>query len=415
MIPFMRRFQRRKGKRVAILTLRLLANYGGILQNYALQTVLKRLGYQPVTILYTSIPDKCRKSFYPKLFLALIKRSIARYVLRKGETTVRAYWQAALKQRKHQQQQLVHTRANVFHTQRFIRNNIETTRYYDLPSEWKQWKRFPYSLYIVGSDQVWRYAPPYCNMILFLDFLAGRKNIKRIAYAASFGGDSFDKQRFPDVPTSVIEEYVRAFDAISTREESGIRLCKEIFGVEAEHCVDPTLLLDKEDYVKLIADDGLQPTSGQEHVMVYILDTAEEKSQICQYVADFFRLPARSFALPLRAADPPVEPVSAWLKGFSDARFVITDSFHGTIFSILFNKPFLTINNDARGCDRIPSLLSLFELQGNQLCSPADVNEEKIRAALQTDFGKVNAIRKREQDKAIAFLQHSLEGGRREP
>ena len=205
--------------------------------------------------------------------------------------------------------------------------------------------------FVVGSDQVWA---PASNVPIdylgnmFLDFAPDFKG-KRVAYAASFGGGEWT---YTPEWTEMCRKLAKKFDAISVREESGVKLCKEHLGVEAKHVLDPTLLLTAEEYATLLP----KPQKKTDYLFAYILDISAEKRTFLKKVADRFGL-----RLVIKGANDDLkweDSIEGWLSDIRNATFVVTDSFHGSVFSILFHRPFLSIINIKRGADRFTSLLS---------------------------------------------------------
>ena len=295
--------------KVAILTQPLLANYGGILQNYALQQVLKELGHDPVTLDYTS-PIPIGRYF----------RSVLRFLL-KGAPYM----------------PLFPKRQAIFDD--FVREHIDT-----VPAGHRYRKSLLDGIdaIVVGSDQVWR--PLYNRYILrdmFLDFAGSFPGI-RIAYAASFGSESWDVGPSMAHRCSVL---ARKFDAISVREPSGVRLCREILGVEAMLMPDPVLLLKADDYLKLCEDI---PTGAEEYIAAYILDGNEETDTRLDQVRKESGLPLKRFTANRDAS----LSVPQWLAAMRDASIIVTDSFHGAVIAKLFGKPCSVIENAVRGRER---------------------------------------------------------------
>ena len=204
-------------------------------------------------------------------------------------------------------------------------------------------RKYHFDAYLVGSDQVWRPIYSYCLSNYFLDFTIGQ-HVKRIAYAASFGTSKWE---FTEGQTTRCAALAKQFDAISVREDSGVVLCKKYLGVDAVHLLDPTMLLNKEDYIRLVEQE--QIPSSEKKLMTYILDQSEEKQAIVRKISQTLSLspnvvmPEKNFAqVGKKDIDQCVfPPVTDWLRGFMDAEYVVTDSFHGTVFSIIFNKPFV--------------------------------------------------------------------------
>lgn len=379
--------------KIAILTQPLNTNYGGLLQAYALQTALKRMGHE-VLIVDLSI----RRTRYAKL-KGIIKRIIKRYLLlQKNSLPILPVRPTLI------EEQLI-----TQHTQSFIHKNIQKTEKIPFVEKLFKLKKYHFDAYVVGSDQVWRprYSPGISDF--FLDFLGMDKQTKRIAYAASFGVDHWE---FSRKQTEKCRKLAQRFDAISVREDSGVRLCEEYLGTKATHLVDPTLLLDMEDYVELINQDVISEKQGS--VMVYILDKTKEKDAIVQRVVQHFNLsinsvfPLRNFSVEARELinDCVVPPVSHWIKGFMDASYVVTDSFHGTVFSIIFNKPFVVIGNRERGMSRFTSLLALFGMENRLVSSIDQLSTEFLNHPI--DYTIANRIKAEQQNKSRNFLINAL-------
>ena len=363
--------------RIAILTQPLRYNYGGILQNFALQTVLRRMGHDVETL------DPRRYCFewwqYP-LYTFRIKWNHFLQGRLKGSSLSKDNYLLYTLQRifnrlffRGQKGDILYRKNNDMVTRTlgkylfpFVDNHIERREYVDL---FKDVNSHDYDAFIVGSDQVWRpeYNTNLCNM--FLDFTESW-NIKRIAYAASFGIDSWECDA---ETTEICKRMLKKFDFVSVRESSGVKLCKDAFEVDATHVLDPTLLLTKEDYCSLFRLDRIPKSQG--NLLVYILDYTDDKKKLVQRIANKYHLtPFRvnSDVEDYRLSDlsrrvqPPLEQ---WLRGFYDAEYVITDSFHACVFSIIFGKPFVVYANDNRGKARYESLLQQFSLSNCMITS----------------------------------------------
>lgn len=353
--------------KVAILTLPFRTNYGQILQGYALQTILERMGHD-----VEMLDDPYfTKAYYLRYPMMCLKRGYQKLVQGKKEIEVFVPEHVRIKQ----------------HTQRFIDRHIRRR----IVCNWDAAIAADYDAFVVGSDQVWR--PQYfvnrnrpCVELAFLSF-AAENPVKRISYAASFGTDQME---YTPSQLHVCSQHLKKFNAVSVREESGVLLCDEYFGVKAEHVLDPTMLLRKEDYVGLIPQD-ISPVEG--NMLVYILDESDSTRRFISDISQNkglkpFRVNAQNGDnVPL--ADRIQPPVEKWLQGFADAEFVITDSFHACVFSIIFHKPFICVGNKQRGMTRIESLLNMiglkykfqeFELLYVQ-CD--NVEWEKVDAALE--------------------------------
>ena len=371
--------------KIGILTHELKYNYGGILQNYALQQALKKLGHEPVTIDYKQEIGLTTK------IKSLAKRFIAHYVLRKN-IKVKS-WPSANEASIIQQR-----------TRGFVEKYITTTDRIKL-SELAKFKD-NFNALVVGSDQVWR--PRYLGKHIYEMFLKSFPDtLPKIAYAASFGVDYWE---FTDKQTRICKELAQHFKAISVREASGVSLCKTHLSVDATHVLDPTMLLDKDDYIKLVKQEKT-PSQGK-GIMTYVLDKSPEKDAIIQTVSkrlglpSFSVMPKSTFAKSGCIDDCIFPPVTSWLRGFMDAEFVVTDSFHGTVFAIIFNKPFISIGNKNRGLDRFASLLGTFHLEDHLI---SDIKELKDKLLQIPDITQINKRKKHLQTLSFDFLIQSLQ------
>lgn len=250
---------------------------------------------------------------------------------------------------------------------------------------------------IVGSDQVWRIENTrYADMDFFLPFADDKKQII-LSYAASFGTDIWSGTK---EETEIANKLLDRFKAVSVREDSGVSLCNEIFGKSAYHVLDPTLLLDKNDYNQLLS----QPNPRHELVS-YILDMNEEKRKLLKNIAtdkglkivNLYRESIYSYHI----------SVYTWLEKMRDAEYVIVDSFHGMVFSILFEKQFVVLANKKRGLTRFTSLLKQVGLEEHLTTS---FNPEIIKSILEIPIDYASVMKKIEmsRDESLDFLKLNL-------
>lgn len=372
--------------KIGIITLPIDTNYGGILQAYALQTILKRMGHDTYLITKNKLPFSLPIYMYPLCYGKRILKNLL------GQKTAIFYEQKYQYEQKQIKQ----------YTSIFINKYIKQKKYNDYseinPSE--------YDAIVVGSDQVWR--PQYfgSNEIeqAYLQF-AKEWNIIRVAYAASFGTDVWE---YTQEQTNNCKQLLKKFDFVSVRELSAISLCKENFGVKAQFVLDPTMLLDKEDYIQLLVNEDIPKSSGS--LFCYILDETAEKKQIIENVAETksltpFSVRAKTYNDKAPLTDRIQPPVEQWLRGFADAEFVVTDSFHGCVFSIIFNKPFIAIGNKMRGQARFESLLNLFN-QKERLIH----NKESLayKLSIPINWDNVNSIREDMKITSMTFLSGAI-------
>lgn len=316
--------------RVGLLTLPLSNNYGGIVQMIALTEVLRQEGCAPVLI------DKRARFRTAREHVLSLLGKIPGQNLRgaRGRALVaqkhRAYFDSVIAERT---------------------APVWTGRDID-----RELARMGISTVVVGSDQVWRlgYQKDASELNYFLEF--GPPGLRRVSYAASFGHGQWPASD----QTQAITDRLARFDAVSVREQSGQTICRDVFNRDdAELVLDPTLLLDPEHYLSL--PSVKTKPSG---VLAYVLDRKDEARRLSDDIA------ARRGNIPVRVLSPSANDyvsIADWLSEFASAEFVVTDSFHGTIFSILFRKPFLTLLNSRRGLDRFTTLFDAFGLAGRGL------------------------------------------------
>lgn len=321
--------------KIGILTLPLNTNYGGILQAYALQTVLERMGHEAYIIAGKS-PTK--------------PGTIGK--IRHQLSPLKSFFKQYLVPDKYSKDKLRYTR-------KFVKRWIKQDFYESIDMIPKD----KYDAIVVGSDQIWRNK--YVEKFPFLahietSFLYFAKDwkIKRISYAASFGTEEWE---YSEKSTRACADLIKLFDAVSVREKSGIDLCKKYLKHDAINVLDPTMLLSKNDYIQLIC----KRKKKREGIMCYILDEDEKKSSIVEMVKsktelNVFKTNVSYTQLSLSKRGGIQPPLEYWLQAFDDADFVITDSFHACVFSIIFNKPFIVIPNITRGASRFYSLLQMF-------------------------------------------------------
>ncbi|QSV13331.1 polysaccharide pyruvyl transferase family protein [Photobacterium ganghwense] len=289
------------------------------------------------------------------------------------------------------------------HTERFILENIQTTQKINHKDHLSFIKYYNFDAFVVGSDQVWRPAYNSSLSTFFLDFLdENDTDTKRISYAASFGVDHCNEYSQEEIIK--YSRLLEKFDLVSVREDSAVNLCNDVFKVKAHHVIDPTLLLSQNDYQELINKDSLNLSENEGDLMVYVLDKSESKKLIIDTISN--RLSLSPFTVMAHSENDVFPPVTKWLKGFSDSKFVITDSFHGVAFSILFNKQFIAIGNKGRGLARFLSILKLFNLENRLIHSVEGL--EKVDLSTQIDYKIVNEILDKERIKASKLINSSL-------
>ncbi|KJF43882.1 polysaccharide pyruvyl transferase family protein [Draconibacterium sediminis] len=256
--------------------------------------------------------------------------------------------------------------------------------------------------YIVGSDQVWntdisgKLAEAY-----FLDF--GDKNIKRIAYASSFGKGEWESKN--NLSTEKIKVLLKRFSNIGVREKSGVELCASVFNIEATQVLDPVLL--HHNYEELTGEIK----SFQNNILLYKIVNDPRFYNKAQEVGDKLNLPLRSVGSIRRLKNIKCsypEKLPDWIISIASSSYILTDSFHGTVLSLLYKKNFIVYVGDPKLVTRIRSLLCLVGLE-DRICSYSD-DIEKVTDLLQKkiDYKKVTAILEDLRNESISFIKNSL-------
>lgn len=378
--------------KIGILTQPLHNNYGGLLQAYALKEILHYLGHETVII-----NRRFKRTSYLHKQASILKNRLLK------RNIPPSLFINNCQSRIIGQENLSFQKKYIPELSELIDNNKGMA---DL-------NNMGFDAYVVGSDQCWRpvYSPDIRNY--FLDFVKDETKVKRISYAASFGVSNWE---FNEEDTIKCRALLQKFDAVSVRENTGINLVKvHLNRNDAVNLLDPTMLLPLDRYEEIISNEKVGISTGE--LKVYILDKSADNNDVVKFVEN--KLNYKPFeVLPEKSIDTQrvtkdnissfIYPNPAkWLRGFKDAKFVVTDSFHGTVFSILYNVPFITIGNESRGNTRVESLLNMFDLSDRFISKFSRVNIETI-ISKRINWENVNTIINNEQVKAINFLTTHL-------
>ncbi len=360
----------------------LQTNYGGILQIMALQDFLRSNGYDAI-IIDRRYSESGLKRFLRKMIeqngiFDYKNISLRKRIARRIEEFIR--------------KELLPITKPIF-SDAELKREVKTQKFDSI---------------VVGSDQVWR--PTFMQSIwrnYFLDFVDDPK-IKKIAYAPSFGKDNWDH---PD-KTQEIKALLKRFNAVSVREESGTAICSKFFDhKDAQLVVDPTLLVDKRFYQQFLPKEK-EPTDNI-GIFAYMLDEENKNKEILTEAQRYLDLPVYSIIARHQSEVSEKKkgfmkpsPVK-WIDSFFNADFVITDSYHGTIFSIIFKKPFLVIANEHRGTSRLESLLGRLGLMERLIYDPKTFDAAIFRKVI--DYELVDQSLRPWVEMSRSFLINSLE------
>lgn len=354
--------------KIALLNLPFDSNYGGNLQRYALITILQRNGYD---VEHINLRFNYKLPWY-KVPFSFLKRIIKKLIFRDNNPIL-------LEQQKIREINRRNKNAEIFYNQYIPHTKVINNK--------KELNRLPkYEAYIVGSDQVWRKSmtKAYGLNTYFFDFIKDDSSIK-IAYGVSLGSE---QNELLATEIQKLGQFYKKFSAVSVRENSALKMFQSYnwTSPQAIQVLDPTLLLSIEDYIKLINNGKTYHSPGE--IFCYILDKNKEKEKIIHDTTNQLKL--KPFFIDLERGDTSIEQ---WLRSFQDAKHVITDSFHGLVFSIIFNKPFTLIRNEKRGNARFDSILQTFNIPLNG----------------QIDWGNINTKIIQEREKAMKFITQALE------
>ncbi len=364
-------------KTVAYLTRHTVYNYGSVLQAYATQTAIENLGYSPVCINYYRSDEKPNKLVHTLLQCSTWnKNPLTRLVYMVTQKPVYAY------------------AGKCFEKYRKIINVTDT----EYNNEQQLIENTPKAdIYLTGSDQVWNTIT--CDKIdpvFFMSFL--KDNQKRVAYGASFGSATVKEE-----DKETIANLLKKYSSVSIRENSGIEIANSL-GVNAQQVLDPTFLLSKNEWNKLLPNREC----SEKYVLVYQLHPNKNFDKYAKAFAKskglkLYRI-SHCFHHIVRSGKficcPPIEEFLWYIK---NAEYFLTDSFHGTAFSISFNTQFVNVLPQ-KYSERISSVLKLIGYEDRILQSYDDFNitDNKI------DYTKVNEIIKAEREKSCNILRKML-------
>lgn len=356
--------------KICILTLRMHFNFGYLMQAYALQQTLKRYDHDVYTVNLLNRPVSIIVKFK---FFAI---QLFQYIIRRNKKIkLFHYWESQ------EELNIINKNAIIF-----ANENISLTRQINNIRSLKELYSDGFDAFIVGSDQVWRKRNTLRIKSYFLDFIPRTdRTTKRISYAASFGTEKLD---YSNIEVNKIRKLIQLFNIVSVREENAVLICKNIFKINAIHVLDPVFLLNKYDYLKLV--DIKENIDSKSILFSYILDPTCEINRMISQISYITNLPIKTIMPKYKFSsvgrkyieDCVYPPIKEWIKSFENAEYIITDSFHGVAFSIIFKKNFFVVLNEKRGVDRIKSLLKIFSIENRIIRSTEGLSVSYIKEKL---------------------------------
>ena len=267
--------------------------------------------------------------------------------------------------------------------------------------------------FISGSDQMFNNnGYTWFNKFMVQNFVYDSH--RKIAYAASWGHDRIWGSEYDRAEESY---FIKKFDYFSVRERSAVELCEREFGVRAEWVLDPVFLCDVSEWQKL-AKSPSQSLPKNNYIFSYVLDSDREKEASINWYAQtqnlsiciIFDAEKKLDSIKTSFDNVVVKnpKVEDWLALIANSEFVITDSFHGACFCVLFHKQFMVFVNKRRGLARFSSMLSLFHLE-DRIVYTAKELEEKARTLSPIDYDQVDAILEAEKERSLAWLYNAIE------
>lgn len=367
-------------KKAAIITLYGNYNFGNKLQNYALQAVLEDYGFEVETLIFSSAKSDRASVGLSDKFKKKIKKINYRTIKRKINSLI---YRAEIKKIKRLRESKFKDFSDKYICTRYISDSCELSI---LSQE--------FDCFVIGSDQVWN--PEYINSFEW-SFALFANESQRIVYAASLGVDKIPERYLPQ-----FTKLLQGLKNISLREEQAKIILWEQCHVDSTVVLDPTLLISKERWEKLI--DCSQ--KEKPYILTYFLggNTKYPQSEInnmCRNktweIIDF-----NSLRNNMNYISGPVE----FLKYIKGARLILTDSFHGAVFSIIFHTPFVVFKRDNQESgmyQRLEQLLNTFHLMQRQYCTGTALN-----AYLTCDFMETEKILYRMREKSLKYLEDAI-------
>lgn len=368
-------------KKIDIITLHNVRNYGSVLQTYATQKIFEKLGLE-VEVIDFYRKDQIKEN--------VIENRVRESSVFSKNVVTKLIGGLILKNNIEKQDKIFNE---------FLKNRIRLTKdkyfsYEDLK------KNCPDAdIFCTGSDQVWNSDwNKGIEKSFFLDFINDNK--KRISFAASFGKNKLDDNEIEETK-KMLEKY----DSISVREKSAVDIIKELGIQSVEQVLDPTLLLTKEEWENL----ATKKKERKKYILVYQLNS--NNKEFDTYVKGFakyknmnvIRISVANYQILKYGKLVVCPPVEEFLRYFVNAEYVITDSFHATGFSINLNKKFVCIY-PPKFSTRLQSILELTGLENRKV---SKINDFEI-ADYPIDYKKVNTILKEERRKTEEFLKSAI-------
>lgn len=368
--------------KVLISTINDNNNYGNRLQNYALQQVLKQFAADVITL-----DNRCNEDSNDSLFQKLS------YAVKKGEITAKVLKKIGNRDEKKIKKSKAYFESFELRKKNFesfTKNLVPATNFFinGTTEDFSFVSDFDYV--VIGSDQVWNYN---FRKNLPLDFAPYATKEKVISYAASFGVSSI-----PENFKKIYEDGLNNIGSISVREEVGLEIINEIVGKDALVVLDPTMLLSKDEWLKISSNE----VHDTDYVLTYFLGTpSQDEYDYIRKYAESRELKIKQLGTIYDLANFSAGP-KEFVELFSKAKAIFTDSYHACVFSIIFEKYFEVFDRKDKNesmNSRIETLLSTFDLE---FVKYTGYQKSEI------DYSQVNSTLKADKEKSMEFIKESL-------
>ena len=247
-------------------------------------------------------------------------------------------------------------------------------------------KKNYFDILMVNSDQTWRKFDKHFYDYGFLRFAKNWK-IPKFVYGASLG---FHNWRLTKKDEIIIKELLKDFTGISVREEGSIKLINKHLGINPVPVLDPTFLINKKKYLELINNFISDECPNSEYIFVYVMNMNSHYKKYMKYASKMLNY--KTYKIKIRKKNL----IERFIYGLTKSRAVITDSFHGTIFSIIFNKPFISFIRNAR--ERFFSLVNTFHIKNRIFEKNQFPNVNLLNTPLNINYTLFNLLKKKNID-----------------
>lgn len=376
--------------KVALITLHTGFNSGTFLQAYAMNELIKECGYDPLMIWHKSSAIAGRDVTLSKLFIMFFRLVCHPYAYNK---TIGAY----VDNFNYDLSEETKKKFLDFSKKYF------DIREYNYVTMHKIARRNDIKGVVCGSDQIWKSDALYISPYYYLRFAP--KN-KRIAYAPSFGRDDI-----PNYNKNILKKYISDFNFISVRETSGQNLVKKLTGRDCDVVLDPTLVVDTSVWEKFVKKEN-----GERYILCYFLDEpSKETIQFIEEIMNCYKLQVKFLPYVfnslvnnknflIESAGP-----EEFLNFIANASLVFTDSFHASVFSILFKIPFFTLERKHKHASsqntRIENLLNIFNLRDRYI---EDIELIKVDKILECNYEQAFLTLEKEKIKSMDYLKNAI-------